>query len=237
MISVLLCDDDVRFLEKLKAATEAFFAARGLPAKIMGFSDAGEIGAETLNTCDIALLDIDYGGQTDNGMDLARRLRKARKDAVIVFVTNYVEYAPEGYEVQAFRYLMKNEIDRKLQGCLGSALAHLRRESPVVCFTSGGERIPVKLEELVYAESLGHTVLVHLRGGRLLSIYSSLAAVEDELSQRGFLRIQKSYLVNMAHLRYLKCSEAALDEGGTLPVSEKNYADLKRKYLLWKGAV
>jgi DNA-binding LytR/AlgR family response regulator len=65
--------------------------------------------------------------------------------------------------------------------------------------------------------------------------YSSLASLEEQLADRGFLRIQKSYLVNMRHLRKLQCAQAVLDNGTVLPVSEKTYGEQRQKYLLWKG--
>ncbi len=69
-----------------------------------------EISTQILSSADIAFLDVDYSGKNYNGMDIARKLRSLRKDTVIIFVTNFIEYAPEGYEVQAFRYILKREI-------------------------------------------------------------------------------------------------------------------------------
>ena len=48
-----------------------------------------------------------------NGVDLARRLHELRPDMLLIFVTNYVEYSLQGYEVQAFRYLLKAEMPQK----------------------------------------------------------------------------------------------------------------------------
>ena len=55
------------------------------------------------------------------------------------------------------------------------------------------------------------------------------------LAGRGFLRIQKSYLVNMAHIKKLSSVQVLLSNGVSLPVSSRGYADCKRQYLLWKG--
>ena len=65
--------------------------------------------------------------------------------------------------------------------------------------------------------------------------YSSLANLEEHLATQGFLRIQKSYLVNMRRITKYQCNEARLDNGQTLRVSEKNYSENKKQYLLWKG--
>ena len=59
--------------------------------------------------------------------------------------------------------------------------------------------------------------------------------MEEELAQRGFLRTQKSYLVNMAHIRRFNSRELLISNGVSLPVSDKSYAVCKRQYLLWRG--
>ena len=46
----------------------------------------------------------------------------------------------------------------------------------------------------------------------------------------------EDYLVNMRHIKKLQCSEVIMENGLTLPVSGKNYSEIKRAYLLWKGA-
>ena len=139
MINILICDDDSSFAARLKNLSEQYFSVHGIPAAVSAFSDAEEIGSETFASCDIALLDIDYVSKPYNGLDVARRLRAVRKDAVLIFITNYVEYAPEGYEVRAFRYLLKSEIDRKFAPCLTQAVACLRTESPKLKLSCEGE--------------------------------------------------------------------------------------------------
>ena len=103
MLRILICDDSEVFASQLKAAVEASMKKRGLKVKIHEFHSAEEIGTEILATSDIAFLDIDFKGKNYNGIDIARRLRSLENDAVIVFISNYIEYAPAGYEVQAFR--------------------------------------------------------------------------------------------------------------------------------------
>ena len=96
MIQIIICDDDADFAERLSAAINTILTREGIIAKTLVCNYAEEIGRETLAACDVAFLDIDFKGKTYNGIDIARELRGLRNDAVIVFVTNYVEYAPEG---------------------------------------------------------------------------------------------------------------------------------------------
>ena len=240
MIHILICDDDRAFTLRLKASVESILAEKHTAARISVFSSAEEIGGETMASCDAAFLDIDFAGKELNGLDIARRIRASRNDAVIVFVTNYVEYAPEGYEVRAFRYLLKEELPHKLEDCLSQVLLQLRTEKSDLKISVEGETISLPLRDLLYLESMGHSLSFHVcckgyEPDRTYSCYGAIGKMEEELSGRGFLRIQKSYLVNMAHIKKLSSVQVLLSNGVSLPVSSRGYADCKRQYLLWKG--
>ena len=119
-------------------------------------------------------------------------------------------------------------------------LQQLRTEKSDVKISVGGEPIALPLRELLYLESMGHTLHFHVlcKGytpDRTYSCYGAIGKMEEELSDRGFLRVQKSYLVNMAHIKKLSSAEVLLSNGVSLPVSSRGYADCKRQYLLWKG--
>lgn len=239
MLQVLICDDDAGFADELKERAKDILAALGAPARIMCFSSAEEIGRETLASTDLALLDIDLESGGRSGMELARELRALNRDTVIIFVTNYIEYAPEGYELRAFRYLLKSDAARRLRQCISDALEAMREEKSSISIQSEGEFITLPLRELIYVESMGHTLIYHTlaKNGAEKSwpCYGAISRAEEELRGRGFLRIQKSYLANMAHIRRLSTAGALMDSGVTLPVGAKGYADCKREFLLWRG--
>ena len=195
-----------------------------------------------MQECDIIFLDIDFNDKKYTGIDVARKIRKTRKSAIIIFLTNYIEYAPEGYEVQAFRYALKSEIDKKLPQYLQAAMNRLFAEKEPFQINVSGEPVTLYLEDILYIEARGHNAMIFTqKTGKSLDlkkeykVYSSLSKLEQQLSERGFLRIQKSYIVNMRRLKLYRCNEALLDNGITLPVSEKAYSENKKKFLLWRG--
>lgn len=241
VIRVIICDDDEVFLEKLRNSIESALQSMNVSAKIHTYSRMEDIGQPILASCDIAFLDIDFAHTRYNGLDIARKLRVERKDAIIIFVTNFIEYAPEGYEVQAFRYVLKLDVESKLKDYLQQAVAQLQSVCETLKIKVNGEIIDIPLASILYIESQLRMVLIHVRkdsSGKSIKTYSCYAALsemEKQLEPQGFLRIQKSYLVNMEHLRRFQCKEATLDNGMTLRVSEQNYAEQKQKYLFWKG--
>ena len=237
MLRILICDDDLATANAIQAVVESALDGAGKRAKIYTYTDAGAISRQIMESCDIALLDIDYDGIDYNGMDIARKLRSFARDAVIIFVTNFIEYAPAGYEVGAFRYILKRDLEEDLKAVLPLALGQLHGETLPI--QVDGEIIKIPLEDILYLEVQQHCVTAVTQKGEpeqeRYEFHASLSDLEERLEPQGFLRIHKSYLVNMRHLKKFQCREATLDNGMTLRVGEKSYGENKQKFLLWKG--
>ena len=232
MLRIMICDDSAAYAAFLR--TNIRTALRETQAALSTYTAAEDIPESVLQSCDIAFLDIDFAGKDYTGLDIAAKLRSQRPGAVIIFVTNYIEYAPEGYEVGAFRYLLKSETERKLPLYLSQSLEQMASGREVLTIQVNGELTDIPLSEILYIESDQHMVIVHT-ARRDHAYYSTLSELEEKLADRGFLRIHKSYLVNMAHLKKYQSQQAVLSDGTVLRVSARSYGAQKEKYLLWKG--
>ena len=237
MLKILICDDNKDFLDTMMIQVRQILQSLGKQARIFLYQDADQ----NLPDCDIAFLDLDFKGKDYTGIDIARTIRKHRSDTVIIFVTNFPQYAPEGYEVHAFRYLMKNEIQAKLLPYLTLALEHIQDIRPTLSYNVSGEEITLPLDDILYIESQLHAVIVHTLSGsenaNKRTFYAGIGSLEEKLAPHGFLRIHKSYLVNMKHIQTYQCKAVMLTDGTCLRVSEKSYGEQKKQYLLWKGSL
>ena len=240
MVRIVICDDNQPFMEALRTEIRTILNKNNVEAVIYTFDNAEAIPEHLLTTSDVFFLDIDFSGKSYTGIDIARKIRQVRQDSVLIFVTNFIEYAPEGYEVQAFRYLLKRDIHNKLEQCLLQTLEKLYTEQENIQINISGEILTLPLIDILYIESQGHLAITHVtrkgnQAEKTYRFYSSLTSLEQQLSSQGFLRTHKSYLVNMRRIQKYQCSEVLLDNGTRLKVSEKNYAEQKKQYLLWKG--
>jgi DNA-binding LytR/AlgR family response regulator len=102
-MNVLVCDDDRQVVDSVIESLKHQIEETNTASKFYGFSQPSQVNLSL--PYDIALLDIDMG--EINGIDFARKLRAENGNIVIIFITNFIQYAPEGFEVQAFRYLLK----------------------------------------------------------------------------------------------------------------------------------
>ena len=136
---ILVCDDDAAFAGQLAEKIEAIVKPQMPRSAVNCATDAAQLRALPLAKYDLAFLDIDMGPL--NGVDLARRLHELRPDMLLIFVTNYVEYSLQGYEVQAFRYLLKAEMPQKLERYVQQALTAYRKTRDTVRIFCDGEDV------------------------------------------------------------------------------------------------
>ena len=241
VIHILICDDEPFWTDKMQEQMVSILAEAKIRGKIHVFTDPQKISTHLLSLCDIVLLDIDFGNAMYSGMNLAKKIRTIRPDAVILFVTNFIEYAPDGYEVQAFRYILKPKLEDDLKNAVLMAVQQMRKKRQTFQFVSDGEPIILLIEDILYFEVQQHTVTVHFIREKVsqvlhtIQFHASLSEVESNLVSLGFLRVHNNYLVNMQHIVRFQCHEITLDHQIKLNVSEKNYARNKEQYLLWKG--
>ena len=93
MIRIIICEDDLQYQTQIHSRLVQIFNQFNQKVKLHCFSNPTVISNQLLSSCDIAILDIDLNHPKCNGLDIARRIRSFRKDSVIIFLTNFIEYA------------------------------------------------------------------------------------------------------------------------------------------------
>lgn len=124
MISIAIVDDEQMYLDKEKRITEEYFRRKGQECRIELFQDAEWLLCELEEKkFDIYVLDVEMPGK--NGLDAARGIRMLYPDPVIIFATNFIDYAVEAYEVNTYRYIPKEVLVDKLTAAYDALLPGL----------------------------------------------------------------------------------------------------------------
>lgn len=234
-LHILLCDDEECFLTRMKTTLLSLSASWGRKITIHCIQEPNELQNINFRSFDIAFLDIDMGEL--NGIDLARRIRQEHSDLILIFVTNYVEYSLDGYEVQAFRYLLKSELDEKLPDYFHQAMKACGKARNVVHFSYQRNDVDILPSHILYIETCQRHLLLHLihEPNETRPINGAISNLADQLYSLGFLQVHQSYLVNMRYIQKMMSTGIWMKNGEQLPISARNYQDLKQKYLTWKG--
>ena len=104
-MNIAVCDDLPEYRERLKELLEPYAAANGL--EISEFSRGEDLLAacEEGTDWDIVFLDIEMDGIT--GIETGKRLRRLQRDAIVIFITSYVNYVSDAFRQDAFQFLLK----------------------------------------------------------------------------------------------------------------------------------
>ena len=171
--------------------------------------------------CDINMPDL-------NGMDFVKSLTTP---PLIVFTTAYAEYAVEGFKVAAVDYLLKpfglqdfQRAANRLQERLAPRTSHLAprtSENDAVVFLKSDYRIiKVAINDIRYIEAMSEYLKVHLRNEQKpITTLLSMKKIEERLPHN-FMRIHRSYIVNLDDIREVNKNRVILDADTYLPIGD-----------------
>lgn len=236
-MKIAICDDNPAFMQQLCQLIRGHSALNDWMCEYSLYQFPEKLLNSDLSGVHVVFLDIDMPGI--NGIEVASRLRKLYPELIIVFVTAFIEYAPAGYCVEAFRYLLKSSIASELPACLDAIKRKLYDTQESISVQIPNQTIQVQLKEIIYIEGASNRhVFIRLfsrSSENPMECLGKLSDFEHQLSEKGFLRIQRSYLVNMHYINKMSNYYAILCNGESLKVSERNYAQISRQYIMWKG--
>lgn len=172
---------------------------------------------------DILLLDIEMNGM--NGVELARKIRENNREVQIIFITGYMDYIIEGYDVEALHYLMKPINENKFYAVLDKAAERLKKQEKALFLQSDGEMIRIPLYEIEYVSVEQNYTTIHAENNH--TIKRTLKDIENELDSR-FYRVGRAYIINLQSIKKITRKEVFLKSGTTILLPRNYYESLNR---------
>ena len=152
---------------------------------------------------DIQMPDMD-------GMELARALPAGVK---IVFTTAFKEYALDSYDVSAIDFLLKPiRFDKVLRACEKvrdwygmqenyNVSPETKQENDEIYLRCNGELHKISTDKILYVEGMKDYVQFHLEGSQPVVTHLKMKNVEELLPKSRFMRVSRSYIVSLSHIR------------------------------------
>lgn len=229
-----ICEDNLPEANWLKDAIISWAKEKNYPVIIKKYEDAGQFWFDYEQGKFAALfLDIKMPGE--NGVDMAKGLRKKGDHVPIVFVTGEEEYLADGYEVEAVHYLIKPVALQKLRDCLERLWQRIDYEAPCILLQTDERSIKIRQQDIYKIEVFGHKLNYDTTEG-ILSVNSSLKKVEKELHNGWFVCCHRGILVNLRYVELITKNSLVLvdDEHGyrqNVPVSRRLAAEVNKAFI------
>jgi len=189
---------------------------------------------QVLNKQDVDLVILDINMPRFTGLDMLRSLKKY---PAIIITSAYPEYALEGFELSVTDYLLKPfSFPRFVQATEKVVTKSSYPSSPAIpaetedflMVKSDKKLAKVFFNEIIYVEAYGNYIFIYREHDRIMS-KQTLTQLEDQLPERRFVRIHKSYIVSLKSIKFLEGNEVSIGNK-KLPVG-KVYRDSLMKKL------
>lgn len=226
-LHIAICDDETEQLEELRSYLEPLREKENL--SIETYISATELmdsleqrKLEGLNLPKIIFIDIVM--QEMNGIDLAKRIRNIAPDSYLIFITAYAEYAIQGYEAKAFRYMLKPVTKGQIETVIKEIQGEINKNRKLMLKSANGEFV-VNLEDIIYLCAEDKYTVLYTNDRHFVD-RTSLNRYEELLGPYGFCRIHRKYIINTIYHKCITKRNVILIDGRELPISyrrEKEY--------------
>ena len=232
MIKCLVIDDEPLALQQLASYVEKipYFT---LVAQCHGAVEAREI--IDMERVDAIFVDINM--PDINGMDFVKQLSAP---PIVVFTTAYSEYAVDGYKVDAVDYLLKpfglddfkraaTKVKKRYELENNAAAQQPAHDDDSIFLKTEHRVIRANIADIRYVEGMSEYLKIYIEGQRPIIMLLSMKKLEERLPSY-FMRIHRSYIVNMKKVSEVSKSRVAIDADTVLPVGDI-YKDALMQYL------
>lgn len=165
-----------------------------------------------------------------SGVELAKTIRQTNQTTAFIFTTAYMEYAAEGYETDAMRYLLKPISDEKLKEALICFSKNAKPEEMIELTGTIRNASYVKKASIIYVEYVGRKVIVRLKDGSVES-NKPMKAFESELGSEYFFRTSPRFLVNFKHITGKKDNILIMQNGEHVTISRRSLTPFNQAYI------
>ncbi|MCC0715044.1 LytR/AlgR family response regulator transcription factor [Clostridioides sp. ES-S-0077-01] len=230
MKKIVLCEDELSQQKLIKGYIEKIFESRNEEYDLLIYRNGESLIEDYPKNIDIFLLDIQL--EEIDGMTLARKIRSMYdKNVEIIFTTSLIDYVQEGYEVRAYRYLLKpiklGDLEKHLISCFNEIERNKGKE---LILSSKTEIFKINTADIYYIEVLKREITIHTKTSKH-SINMTMDNIESKINQKNFHRCHKSYLVNLDYVVNVKQYVATMENKEEVPISRYRFKEFKEVYL------
>ena len=198
MIKLAIVEDEQIYRDQLKEYLFQYEQESGNEFLITCFDDGEDITENYKTEYDIILLDIQM--RFMDGMKTAEIIRQKDPEVIIMFITNMTQYAVKGYEVDALDYVLKPVTYFAFTQKLDRAIERMKKRSDFFLMLQMPDGLlKLDIAKLLYVECQSHTLFYHTRTA-VFSARGRMEDIEKKLSDYGFFRSNKGYLVNLRYV-------------------------------------
>ena len=238
MIRIGVVDDEKMFRDRISEIVVNVLKGEPVQTEIRKYAD-GTHFFEALSageTFDILLADIQMAGM--DGMELGRRIRRNSPGMYIIFITSYEEYAAESYRIDAFQYILKQDLESRLPGVIRELAYRLEEQEQEYRIVGNSvEKVKLFYKNIIYLyKSKGAKYVNYVTEEGIFRERISLESLLKELDSKIFIPVERGYVVNMKRICRISGDTLYMEKGYQVQVSRARLTMVKQEITrCWGG--
>lgn len=210
-----ICDDENIIRDKIEKICINETKKYCEDVVIQKYSDGREVLEKDF---DILILDIEM--EDVDGIVVKNYFQKRKKNTIIIFVTSHNELMSQAFGVNVMGFVTKSYLDNQLQVMLDNAMKRVMNTVSI-------EGVDSRKVCYIQAEHVYN--ILHLENETEVSVRCSSADLEKMLEVVGFIRVHRTYIINMAYVEHIRDKSVVIN-GKEIPVSTRLKSRLRKEY-------
>lgn len=232
MFRIAICDDETVVLEYFSQKLADTMGKYHVNYTISQFVSGEELLMDISQhgIFDVIFLDIELTRM--DGIAAARQIRTQFPYTIMIFISNYSEYYKAAFDVQPFQFLDKPIDEGEFNDVFERVYRQITANAEQFSFCYNRVYYNLHLNEILYFESDRRLVYVVCSNRRYV-YYGRLGEIEKYLlhCRTCFLRIHKSYLVNLDYVREYRKEQMTMENDDILPISHERRKQVREYYM------
>ncbi len=224
MINICIVEDEIEQANLLRDYIKHFATDSGVDINVDHLLDGIDLVDGYDGSYDIILLDIQM--KHLDGMAAAEKIRALDSDVIIIFITSTVQYAVQGYAVDALGYVLKPVPYTAFAQLMEKAISRVKAKQTHIYIkvTVNDRQLKLDCSFISYIESSRNNVILHCVDQDYVTA-GPLKKYEEMLSSQGFSKCHNAYIVNLSYVQAVQKEEVVLTTGLSLPISRARKKD------------
>lgn len=229
-----ICDSEFSWHETMSVFLEKTSGMNGMVYEVTHFYGENDLLQFLGEPIDLLFTNVQL--KDGNGIALAGRINRIWPECQIVYVADDLKYAVDVYQTEHAYYILKNQIEAKIETVLEKALERAisgrHKKKKVMLSVIKGEQLLLSPEEILYFERRRRiTVVVTTIGA--YEIRDNLDSIQKIIFQDEFIRCHTSYIVHLPAVRAVEGHMFLMCDGSWVPISRGYVKVVKSAFAAW----
>ena len=235
IVRIGICDDEQTSIDCVRKCCENVCQKNKIECDYIFFRS----GEDVLNYCennsntriDLLFLDVEMSGIS--GTELLEQVKKKYQIWRIVFVTSHLESMQAAFSQKTIGFLGKPVNDKEVEKKILEVQEDMMGNAQLRFIGDAGEPVSMLVDDVFYLQGERSYTRIYINQGKIQGVLvcKTLGTLEKELEMLNFIRVHKSYLVNVAKIQYLDANVHLLECQEVIPIGRAYKNIVKKKYL------